>query len=86
MTRCQDFKWEYLSEIKMFKGSFSKVPTHVLAPQKAAKYTIILEAKDHGEEIQLSSTCEVIVTIEDGNNHLPFFTGQTVSKHFFLQV
>ncbi|KAM3871780.1 cadherin-like protein 26 [Diretmus argenteus] len=45
--------------------------------QKAEKYTILVEAKDRGEKIQLSSTCTVTVNIEDGNNHLPVFTGQT---------
>ncbi|XP_071401045.1 cadherin-2-like isoform X2 [Centroberyx affinis] len=45
--------------------------------EKAEKYTILVEAKDRGEEIQLSSTCTVIINIEDGNNHLPVFTGQT---------
>ncbi|XP_078144473.1 cadherin-like protein 26 [Centroberyx gerrardi] len=45
--------------------------------EKADKYTILVEAKDRGEKIQLSSTCTVIINIEDGNNHLPVFTGQT---------
>ncbi|XP_054464733.1 cadherin-like protein 26 [Anoplopoma fimbria] len=43
------------------------------------KYTIIVEAKGHGEETQLSSSCTVIINIEDGNNHLPVITGQTGS-------
>ncbi|TNN43109.1 Cadherin-2 [Liparis tanakae] len=47
--------------------------------EKADKYTIIVEAKDHGEEKQLSSSCTVIVHIEDGNNHIPVITGQTGS-------
>lgn len=48
--------------------------------QKAEKYTILVEAKDRGEVVQLSSTCTNIINIEDGNNHLPVFTGQTVGK------
>lgn len=51
--------------------------------QKADKYTIIVEAKDHGEGKQLSSSCTVIVHIEDGNNHIPVITGQTVRHYFF---
>ncbi|XP_049436346.1 cadherin-2-like [Epinephelus fuscoguttatus] len=45
--------------------------------QKAEKYTIIVEARDRGEKKQLSSSCTVIVHIEDGNNHLPQIIGQT---------
>ncbi|XP_029361392.1 B-cadherin-like [Echeneis naucrates] len=45
--------------------------------EKAEKYTIIVEAKDHGEKVQLSSSCTIIVNIEDGNNHPPVITGQT---------
>ncbi|XP_074499918.1 cadherin-like protein 26 [Sebastes fasciatus] len=45
--------------------------------ERADKYTILVEAKDRGEKIQLSSICTVIIDIEDGNNHLPVITGQT---------
>ncbi|XP_035864272.1 cadherin-2-like [Sander lucioperca] len=45
--------------------------------EKAEKYTIIVEAKDRGEQIQLASSCTVIIHIEDGNNHLPLITGHT---------
>ncbi|XP_073730959.1 cadherin-like protein 26 [Misgurnus anguillicaudatus] len=45
--------------------------------EKAHKYKILVEAKDHGEKKQLSSTGTVIVWINDKNNHLPEFTGQT---------
>ncbi|KAM3618600.1 uncharacterized protein V6R79_022190 [Siganus canaliculatus] len=45
--------------------------------ETAEKYTIIVEAKDRGEELQLSSSCTVTINIEDGNNHLPIITGQT---------
>lgn len=50
--------------------------------QKAEKHIIIIEAKDHGEKVQLSSTCTVIVNIEDGNNHTPVLIGRTVSNYF----
>ncbi|XP_068454267.1 cadherin-like protein 26 [Clinocottus analis] len=46
--------------------------------EKADKYTIIVEAKDNGEK-RLSSSCTVIIHVEDGNNHLPVITGQTGS-------
>ncbi|XP_070824608.1 cadherin-like protein 26 [Chaetodon trifascialis] len=45
--------------------------------ERAEKYTIVVEAKDQGEKIQLSSSCTIIINIEDGNNHLPLITGQT---------
>nr|XP_046254065.1 cadherin-like protein 26 [Scatophagus argus] len=45
--------------------------------EEAKKYTIIVEAKDHGKKIQQSSSCTVIINIEDGNNHIPEITGQT---------
>ncbi|XP_035597168.1 cadherin-13 [Oncorhynchus keta] len=48
-----------------------------LEHEKSKKYTILVEAKDRGEAVQLSSTCTNIINIEDGNNHLPVFTGQT---------
>ncbi|XP_029359003.1 cadherin-like protein 26 [Echeneis naucrates] len=43
----------------------------------ADMYTILVEAKDHGEVVSLSSSTTVIVHIQDGNNHLPTISGQT---------
>ncbi|KAJ3585830.1 hypothetical protein NHX12_012238 [Muraenolepis orangiensis] len=45
--------------------------------EKAKTYTILVEAKDHGEKVQLSSTCTVVVNIKDENNQLPVLTWQT---------
>ncbi|XP_067302920.1 cadherin-like protein 26 [Pseudorasbora parva] len=44
--------------------------------EKAQKYTILVEAKDKGEKIQLSSTSTLIINILDGNNNLPQFSGK----------
>ncbi|XP_023285300.1 cadherin-13-like isoform X1 [Seriola lalandi dorsalis] len=44
--------------------------------EKAEKHIIIVEAKDRGDKLQLSSSCTVIINIEDGNNHSPEITGQ----------
>ncbi|TRZ00221.1 hypothetical protein DNTS_031788, partial [Danionella cerebrum] len=48
--------------------------------EKADKYIILVEAKDHGDKIQLSSTSTLIVNIIDNNNNLPVFTGQTGTR------
>nr|XP_055045359.1 cadherin-like protein 26 [Misgurnus anguillicaudatus] len=45
--------------------------------EEAQKYTILVEAKDYGEQLQLSSTGTVIVNVIDKNNHLPEFNGKT---------
>ncbi|XP_051967269.1 cadherin-like protein 26 [Xyrauchen texanus] len=45
----------------------------------AKKYTILVEAKDRGEVVKLSSTATIIVNMLDGNNHPPVITGQTGS-------
>lgn len=50
--------------------------------QKAEKYTIIIEAKDRGEKIQLSSSSTVILNVEDGNNHRPEILKKIVSHNF----
>ncbi|XP_029946753.1 cadherin-like protein 26 [Salarias fasciatus] len=45
---------------------------------EAAKRVIVLvEAKDHGEVISLSSSTTVVINVKDGNNHLPVISGQT---------
>lgn len=49
--------------------------------QKAQTYTILVEAKDHGEKVQLSSTSTVILNIIDKPNYPnPEFVEKTVSK------
>ncbi|XP_035243698.1 cadherin-like protein 26 isoform X1 [Anguilla anguilla] len=45
--------------------------------EKANKYTIVVEAKDRGEKVQLSSSSTVIVNVLDKNNYLPVFNGVT---------
>ncbi|XP_036447382.1 cadherin-like protein 26 [Colossoma macropomum] len=45
--------------------------------EKAKKYTILVEAKDQGDKVQLSSTSSVTVNIIDKNNYPPEITGQT---------
>ncbi|KTG37524.1 hypothetical protein cypCar_00018481 [Cyprinus carpio] len=48
--------------------------------EKAQKYTVLVEAKDKGEKIQLSSTSTVIINILDNNNNLPEFSGKPIKK------
>lgn len=42
-------------------------------------FKVVVEAKDHGEVVSLSSSTSVIIHVQDSNNHLPIITGQTVS-------
>ncbi|XP_029990626.1 cadherin-like protein 26 [Sphaeramia orbicularis] len=51
-----------------FKGCFDH--------EVAEKFTVVVEAKDHGEVVSLSSSTTVIIHVRDGNNHLPTITGQ----------
>uniref|UniRef100_A0A3Q1D214 Cadherin domain-containing protein n=1 Tax=Amphiprion ocellaris TaxID=80972 RepID=A0A3Q1D214_AMPOC len=37
----------------------------------AEMFTVLVEAKDHGEVISLSSSTTVVIHVQDGNNHLP---------------
>ncbi|CAH2303185.1 cadherin 26 [Pelobates cultripes] len=39
--------------------------------ERNKKYKLVVESKDNGEDIQLSSSCEVNIYIVDRNNHLP---------------
>ncbi|XP_058265022.1 cadherin-like protein 26 isoform X2 [Hemibagrus wyckioides] len=47
--------------------------------EKAQKYTLLIEAKDNGDKVQLSSTSKVVLNVIDHNNHLPEITGHTGS-------
>ncbi|XP_062872180.1 cadherin-like protein 26 [Trichomycterus rosablanca] len=47
--------------------------------QKAQKYTLLIEAKDNGDKVQLSSTGTVVLHIIDENSHVPVITGHTGS-------
>ncbi|XP_042358475.1 cadherin-like protein 26 [Plectropomus leopardus] len=47
---------------------------------KAAEmFTVVVEAKDHGDVVSLSSSATVVIHIQDGNNHLPTISGHTGS-------
>ncbi|XP_005450276.1 cadherin-like protein 26 isoform X2 [Oreochromis niloticus] len=43
----------------------------------AEKFTLMVEAIDHGEVVSLSSSTTVVIHVRDGNNHLPVFSDQT---------
>ncbi|XP_070759291.1 cadherin-like protein 26 [Enoplosus armatus] len=45
----------------------------------AEMFTVLVEAKDHGEVVSLSSSTTVVLHVQDGNNHLPTITAQTGS-------
>ncbi|XP_060898385.1 cadherin-like protein 26 isoform X2 [Labrus mixtus] len=42
-------------------------------------YRLLVEAKDNGDVISLSSSTTVLIRVQDGNNHLPTISGQTGS-------
>ncbi|KAK2862497.1 hypothetical protein Q5P01_002030 [Channa striata] len=46
----------------------------------ASMYTLLVEAKDHGEVVSLSSSTTVVIHVQDGNNHLPTISGQTIGS------
>ncbi|KAL7407698.1 hypothetical protein ABVT39_012237 [Epinephelus coioides] len=45
----------------------------------AEMFTVVVEAKDHGEVVSLSSSTTVVIHIQDGNNHIPTISGHTGS-------
>nr|XP_023661280.1 cadherin-like protein 26 isoform X1 [Paramormyrops kingsleyae] len=45
--------------------------------EKAKTYNVVVEAKDNGEVVRLSSNTTVSISITDKNNHLPTFAGRT---------
>nr|XP_046241227.1 cadherin-like protein 26 [Scatophagus argus] len=45
----------------------------------AEMFTVLVEAKDQGEVVSLSSSTTVVVHVQDDNNHLPTISGQTGS-------
>ncbi|XP_044079630.1 cadherin-like protein 26 [Siniperca chuatsi] len=46
----------------------------------AETFTVLVEAKDHGEVVSLSSSTSVVIHVQDGNNHLPSISGLTGSS------
>ncbi|XP_047438530.1 cadherin-like protein 26 [Mugil cephalus] len=46
----------------------------------ADMFEVLVEAKDHGEVVSLSSSTTVMIHVQDGNNYLPIITGQTGSR------
>ncbi|XP_041654575.1 B-cadherin-like [Cheilinus undulatus] len=66
----------YLTEIDATKTAIISF-RGCLEYMKAHEYTIIVEAKDHGRDRQLSGTCTVQVEVTEANNHLPVITGKT---------
>ncbi|XP_072239325.1 cadherin-like protein 26 [Leuresthes tenuis] len=43
----------------------------------AKMFTVLVEAKDQGKVVRLSSSTTVVIHVQDGNNHLPIISGQT---------
>ncbi|MBN3311374.1 CAD26 protein, partial [Atractosteus spatula] len=53
--------------------SYSIASVSPMTKDQTEKYTIIVEAKDHGEKVQLSSSTTVLLTVKDANDNLPVF-------------
>ncbi|XP_074524792.1 cadherin-like protein 26 [Halichoeres trimaculatus] len=47
--------------------------------EETKMFKVLVEAKDHGDVVSLSSSTTVLVHVQDGNNHLPTFSGLTGS-------
>ncbi|XP_048874465.1 cadherin-like protein 26 isoform X2 [Brienomyrus brachyistius] len=45
--------------------------------EKAKTFNVLVEAKDNGEVVRLSSNTTVSISLTDKNNHLPAFAGRT---------
>lgn len=46
----------------------------------ADTFTLLVEAKDLGEVVSLSSSTTIVINVKDGNNHPPTIRGQTVGS------
>ncbi|KAM7423271.1 hypothetical protein PAMA_011020 [Pampus argenteus] len=70
----------YIEESGMisFKGCLDyEASVPIYQDHVANKFTIVVEAIDHGEVVSLSGSTTVVVHVEVGNNNLPSITGQT---------
>ncbi|XP_034440871.1 cadherin-like protein 26 [Hippoglossus hippoglossus] len=45
--------------------------------EASKKISIVIEVKDHGEVVSLSSSATVVIHVQDSNDHLPTISGQT---------
>ena len=53
----------------------------------ADTFTLLVEAKDLGEVVSLSSSTTIVINVKDGNNHPPTIRGQTVGSFWhFLNI
>ncbi|TNN30101.1 Cadherin-like protein 26 [Liparis tanakae] len=59
--------------------SFKGCLDHEASVCVADVFTVVVEAKDHGDVVSLSSSTTVVIHVEGGNNHLPTISGHTVS-------
>ncbi|KAM7402683.1 hypothetical protein PAMP_017899 [Pampus punctatissimus] len=78
----------YIEESGMisFKGCLdyeASVPLY--QDHVADKFTIVVEAIDHGEVVSLSSSTTVVVHVQVGNNNLPSITKQTGTRKVMEQ-
>ncbi|XP_034549530.1 cadherin-like protein 26 [Notolabrus celidotus] len=67
-------------DTEFFIDEFGKLSFRgCLDHEVAEMFTVLVEAKDHGDVVSLSSSTTVLIHVQDGNNHLPTISGLTGS-------
>ncbi|XP_029006658.1 cadherin-like protein 26 [Betta splendens] len=69
-----------IADTQFFVDAAGNISFRGCLDYEAAKtFKLLVEVKDHGDVVSLSSSATVVIHIQDGNNHLPTVVGQTGS-------
>uniref|UniRef100_A0A3Q3FLI9 Cadherin 27 n=1 Tax=Labrus bergylta TaxID=56723 RepID=A0A3Q3FLI9_9LABR len=61
----------YISDTEFFLKKSGIISFKGCLDHEARVYTLLVEARDNGDVISLSSSTTVLIRVQDGNNHLP---------------